>query len=374
MKIYSSFRRKERNSQKLWSWLGGKLAGVRRRGPVLLPRLSLKKLGFVLLCAGIVFGGLAVFNSSRFSFAYNPPLEDKLLVRGAALASFQSVPLTDPDEFEPDSMDRIDEVVEEVKPPASALTRRDLKFSKHKIRSGDSVWELSKKNGVRTGTLLWANSDIIRDPARLPLGKEIVIPNMDAIEVRVKRGETIWSLAKKFSVNAPEIAKFNNLATGAALKPGEKIYVPNPNFAIQAVVRAAREENPSGLIWPATYRIVNSEFGFRVHPVRKRRIFHEGIDIGGGRGSTVFAAGDGRVSFVGWMRGYGKIIVIRHQDGLTTRYAHLSSTRVTRGQRVEQGQLIGSIGATGLATGPNLHFEIRKNGLPQDPLTYLRKR
>lgn len=327
-------------------------------------------LGIVFMTMGIF---LAIFNSKRFSFASSPPLNETLLVQRSVLTTFGSVPLTDPDEYEPDSMDRIEEVVEEVKSAATALTRKELTYSRYRVRNGDSVWDLARKNGIRTSTLLWANSTGIADPKNLPVGKEIIVPNMDAIEVKLKSGETVWSLGRRFSVSPTDILKFNLVRDAKDLKPGAKVYIPNPNFSFQTIQRVA-VKLASGFLWPASYRVVNSEFGFRMHPIKKRRIFHEGIDIGGGQGSTVFAAADGRVSFVGWMRGYGKIIVIRHKDGVTTRYAHLSSTRVARGQWLEQGQIIGGIGATGLATGPNLHFEVRKNGLPQDPLPYLKLR
>lgn len=343
----------------------------RRRGAARTGGLNKIRLG--ILCFLIAVCSVAIFNATRFSFAYNPPLSSGLLMRPGTLTSFQNVPLTDPDEFEPDSMDRIEEVVEDLKPGATALTRRELRFTKYRTRPGDSVWDIARRNGIRSGTLLWANSTVIPDAGTLPAGKDILIPNMDAIEVRLKSRETLSSVAARFSVNASDIQKYNVIKDAKALKAGDKLYIPNPNFVMSALPKGL-SRRIAGFMWPASYRLVNSEFGFRMHPIHKRRIFHEGIDIGGGRGSTVYAASDGRISFVGWMRGYGKIIVIRHTDGVTTRYAHLSSTRVTRGQRVEQGQTIGSIGATGLATGPNLHFEVRKNGLPQNPLTYLRRR
>ena len=372
MKVYSRFRGadiQERFFQRLGFF--GRL-GVWRRHRREAVRAGFRKIKLALLCVLLAVAGVAMFNSRKFSFAYQPPLDTGLLVRPVVLSSFQSVPLTNPDEFEPDSMDRIEEGVEELK-PATALTRMELKFTKYRIRSGDSVWELARRHGIRSGTLLWANAGVISDAGKLPVGREIQIPNMDAIEVRLKSGESVWTVASRFSVNTAEILKFNRIQDARGLKSGDRLYVPNPNLAFQPVQKQLARSS-GGFAWPASYRLVNSEFGFRMHPIRKRRIFNEGIDIGGGRGSTVFASGDGRVSFVGWMRGYGKIVVIRHADGVTTRYAHLSSTRVSRGQRVEQGQMIGAIGATGLATGPNLHFEVRKNGLPQNPLAYLRRR
>ncbi len=333
-------------------------------------KLALGVVGVVV----IIFTLVAKLN--RLSFAYPPPLGEGLLMKPVALSRFQSVPMTDPYEFEPDSMDRIEDVVEELKPAVAALTRNELRQTRYKIRPGDSLWEIARKNGIRTGTLLWTNSSLLRDAKKLPVGREVLIPNMDVIEVRLKPGETIWALAKRFSVNLDDILKFNRVKEISKMKPGDRVYVPNPNYEMQDMQRMRRlqVQKVDGFLWPSSYRAVNSEFGFRMHPIHRRRIFHEGIDIGGGRGTTVFASADGSVSFVGWMRGYGKIIVVRHKGGLTSRYAHLSSTRVGRGQRVEQGQIIGAVGATGLATGPNLHFEIRRNGLPVDPIAYLRRK
>ncbi len=328
-----------------------------------------------MLCfiATIFSGGLAVFQIVRQSFAYQPPLDDTLLIRPTVLSSFQNVPVSDPDDFEPESMDKIEDVVEDMKPSVTALTKKELKYAKYRIRSGDNLWDLARKNGIRTGTLLYVNSGVIMDPDNLPVGKEIQIPNMDVVEVRLRGNETMSSVARQFAVSPAEVAKFNRLKGNSPVKSGDKLAIPNPKYAMQTAPKMKAPRPASGFIWPSSYRIVNSLFGFRMHPIRHRRIFHEGIDIGGGRGSTVFSTADGTVGFVGWMRGYGKIIVVRHKDGMTSRYAHLYNTRVAKGQRVEQGQVIGAIGATGLATGPNLHFEIRKFGLPQDPLQYLKR-
>lgn len=375
MKIYGNYRNRKSDDRKEWvQTVRSTLKLFRRHRQGFRPRVP-KKIVLVGLSIVVMAGGLALLQWVRQSFAYQPPLDDTLLIRPTVLASFQSVPLSDPDEFEPDSMDRIEDVVEEIKPAVTALTRREMRYAKHRIKAGESLWDIARRNGIRTATLLYTNSAVVSDPAKLPVGKEIRVPNMDAIEVRLRPGESLTSVAKRYAVNPSEVVKFNRITDAKLVKSGEKIIVPNPNLVIQHVSRAkaVRGTPSSDFIWPSSYRLVNSEFGFRMHPIRKRRIFHEGIDIGGGRGSTVFSAGDGSVGFVGWMRGYGKIVVIRHKDGITTRYAHLSSTKVARGQRVEQGQTIGTVGATGLATGPNLHFEVRKFGLPQDPLKYIKR-
>jgi murein DD-endopeptidase MepM/ murein hydrolase activator NlpD len=98
---------------------------------------------------------------------------------------------------------------------------------------------------------------------------------------------------------------------------------------------------------------------------------HEGIDLGAAYGSPIAAAGAGSVIYAGWLGGYGNLTVIDHGGGLATAYGHQSSIVVSCGQDVSQGQTIGYVGSTGHSTGPHLHFEVRVNGAPVDPLGYL---
>ena len=101
---------------------------------------------------------------------------------------------------------------------------------------------------------------------------------------------------------------------------------------------------------------------------------HAGIDLASGIGSPVRAAADGRVESAGWEGGYGRAVRITHSDGTVTIYGHMSALLVDSGERVEAGQLIGREGNTGQSTGPHLHFEVRVNGTPVNPLPWLRKR
>jgi murein DD-endopeptidase MepM/ murein hydrolase activator NlpD len=98
---------------------------------------------------------------------------------------------------------------------------------------------------------------------------------------------------------------------------------------------------------------------------------HEGVDIAVPAGTPVMAAGSGRVIFVGRMRGYGKIVIVQHEDNYVTVYAHDSTNYVREGELVSQGQLIGRVGRTGHTTGANLHFEVRYNNIARNPLFYL---
>ncbi|NET35987.1 MAG: peptidoglycan DD-metalloendopeptidase family protein [Cyanothece sp. SIO1E1] len=116
---------------------------------------------------------------------------------------------------------------------------------------------------------------------------------------------------------------------------------------------------------------VTSRFGSRVHPILGYKRFHSGVDFGASHGTTIRAADSGTVIFAGWYGGYGRAVIVNHGGGLTTLYAHASKLYVTEGQGVEQGQAIAAVGSTGLSTGPHLHFEVRKNGKPVNPLGYL---
>jgi murein DD-endopeptidase MepM/ murein hydrolase activator NlpD len=110
-----------------------------------------------------------------------------------------------------------------------------------------------------------------------------------------------------------------------------------------------------------------SGFGYRYHPILHRRRLHAGVDIGAHYGAAIHAAAAGTVILASYSGGYGNCVIIDHGGGVTTLYGHCSALLVNEGQAVHQGQLIARVGATGLATGPHLHFEVRHNGTPVRP-------
>jgi murein DD-endopeptidase MepM/ murein hydrolase activator NlpD len=122
--------------------------------------------------------------------------------------------------------------------------------------------------------------------------------------------------------------------------------------------------------WPV-HGPITSPFGMRTDPVSGRYQLHSGIDIGANYGVPITASADGNVIFAGWYGGYGNAVIIDHGSGYSTLYAHCSAMYVTANQPVRRGQAIGAVGSTGWATGPHLHFEIRRNGVPIDPLSRL---
>lgn len=123
-------------------------------------------------------------------------------------------------------------------------------------------------------------------------------------------------------------------------------------------------------VFPVNGRIT-SGFGYRRHPILGTSRLHAGVDFGAPQGTTIYAADAGRVIYSGWYGGYGRTVVVDHGGGITTLYAHASRLFVSVGQSVGQGQVIAAVGSTGLSTGPHLHFEVRQNGRPVNPMAYL---
>ncbi len=144
---------------------------------------------------------------------------------------------------------------------------------------------------------------------------------------------------------------------------------------IEAELRRKQNSNPVALgngrfIWPVRGPI-SSPFGWRLHPILKKKIFHSGIDIAVPFGASVRAADAGVVAVSGWQGGYGNFIAIDHGNGLATCYGHNSRLLVKEGDKVSQGQVIALAGSTGLATGPHVHFEVRRNGTTVNPMSFL---
>lgn len=124
--------------------------------------------------------------------------------------------------------------------------------------------------------------------------------------------------------------------------------------------------------WPAPgYTRITSQYGMRYHPILKQNKLHTGMDIGAPSGAKVVAADDGKVITATYNSAYGNMIIIDHGGGISTLYAHMSRFAVSQGAMVKKGQTIGYVGSTGWSTGPHLHFEVRKNGTPVNPKSYL---
>lgn len=197
----------------------------------------------------------------------------------------------------------------------------------------------------------------------------------------VKKGETFWRISKTYSVDIKMLATINKISDITKISEGDKLFIPGAEAVKEiAVYSQGDDDNPQSyltkgvvpsllrngdFVWPIKGRL-SSSFGHRGERM------HDGIDIAAPEGEIIKAAAEGKVIFSGLgPKGYGKIVIIKHKGNIVTVYAHNSKNIVSDGDFVDQGDEIANIGNTGRATGYHLHFEIRKNNIPQDPLSYL---
>ncbi|MCB9093730.1 MAG: M23 family metallopeptidase [Halobacteriovoraceae bacterium] len=170
-------------------------------------------------------------------------------------------------------------------------------------------------------------------------------------------------LATHFGTTVKEIKNVNE-----SIAPGKWIFIPTKRgiYYIDSNSSLMSFSGSGEYLWPLPYHnTITSYYGWR-----KRR-HHDGIDISAPQGTPIVASRDGLVIYSGKMRGYGKVIIVRHDDGYHTVYAHNSRNIADKGDRVDRGQVIAKVGSTGRATGNHLHFEVRKENSPTDPLKYL---
>ena len=160
-----------------------------------------------------------------------------------------------------------------------------------------------------------------------------------------------------------------NFATG----PGGELDPRFERLGLSLARMDALERGLDGIpqFEPASVKYISSGFGFRRDPFTGASAMHKGLDFRGPQGAPIFAAANGRVSFVGRKSGYGNVVEVRHGNGLMTRYAHMSKFAARVGQQVEAGDVIGAIGSTGRSTGPHLHFEVRINDRAVNPRPFL---
>lgn len=143
-----------------------------------------------------------------------------------------------------------------------------------------------------------------------------------------------------------------------------------PNSKPEYFTAQGRPLKKTFIRMPIPYARLSSKFGARKHPVLGTMRMHKGVDYAASTGTPIMAAGDSRVEFIGWQRGYGNTVILNHGRGYTTLYGHMSRTaKLRKGQSVAQGTVIGYVGSTGMSTGPHLHYEFRINGAHRNPLS-----
>lgn len=200
--------------------------------------------------------------------------------------------------------------------------------------------------------------------------KTAAVETANIVEHKVKAGESLSLIARKYNTNISAIIAANDLSS-TVVQTQQVLKVPADTTRDFKVVQGASKVTRVSMRMPVRGRL-SDKYGWRNHPVYRKRLFHAGIDIAAPKGAPVTAAMNGKVIYAGRRAGYGKLVILSHANGYSSRYAHCSSILVKKGQTVKAGQLISRVGATGVATGNHLHFEVRKNGKTQNPLSYLK--
>jgi murein DD-endopeptidase MepM/ murein hydrolase activator NlpD len=267
------------------------------------------------------------------------------------------------------------------------------RLTEYRVKSGDTLTGIARKFGISMMTIWWANQLTAKD--ELHIGQKLVIPPVDGLVVTVGPDDTLAGVASATGISATAISDYNGLVDGF-ISVGQVLIIPGARgdgiveatpppapapakTVARKTTSAARTTTKTVVKSPSSYS--GGTFAFPIPGHRITQYFHPGhpgIDIQGSTGDKVYAAGAGVVIHAGWYAlGGGNAVWISHGSGLYTTYSHLSKVLVHVGQRVSRRQLVGLVGATGWATGPHLHFEVWKGGVPGgtdhrvNPMRYL---
>jgi len=242
-------------------------------------------------------------------------------------------------------------------------------FCVRKVKMKENLWKIAAKRHYSVHSIIGCNPQL--KTYDISIGQELVLPSRGGVLHPVQANDTWDSIAKRYKVDAGDIRKANQNTFN--LEPGNMVFVPGgrPDMDLMNEEMRKKYELRALFVSPLGGRL-SSTFGMRWHPVTGQRTLHAGIDIAVHEGTWVGAAAPGIVTVASDCAGhYGKAVFIEHQNGYRTEYGHLSKILVRVGQKVKEHQLIAKSGATGRVTGPHLHFTIRKNGTPLDPLKFL---
>lgn len=286
---------------------------------------------------------------------------------------------------------------------ASAAKRRIPAQGIHVVTPKQTVYALSRLYGVPVRSLLILNK--LQPPYLLQTGQKVKIPVQRTH--RVSKGETVYAISRRYNVSIAELVRLNGIGKPPTIVTGQTLLLPDEQgTALAAAVRTSPEAEAagdaadpgseeqvasiapppkrvllppstnipqpkrlsrSGFLWPVKGKVI-SRFGGKGKGLR-----NDGINIAAPKGAAIRAAQNGVVAYRGnELRGFGNLILIKHDKGYMTAYAHASKVLVRRGERVKRGQVIARVGNTGSVARSQLHFEIRRGRQPIDPMRYLR--
>lgn len=284
------------------------------------------------------------------------------------------------------------------------------------IKPGDNLYSVSKKYSVSIETLIRKNR--LQPPYILSAGESLVLPT--ATFHTVKKGDTLYLISQNYNININNIIKSNNLKKPYIIKIGDRLKLPINFYDIQAPVQITSNEikkereievvKPVKLTKPVTLKIEPKNIDFNApipilksnyknkKPLKNKNnylsfeqplngkiisnfgakkggLYNDGINISAKSGTTIRASESGQVVYSGnELRGYGNLILLKHDKGYITAYAHNQQNLIKKGEYVNKGQAIAYVGQTGHVSSPQLHFSLRKGRKPYDPQKYFKKR
>ena len=238
-------------------------------------------------------------------------------------------------------------------------------FEEYMVAKGDTVSGIIQKFGLKNmGTLLSVNG--ISSAKKLKIGQKLVIPSIDGLIYTAVKGDSLSSIAGKFNLSINAILDANDLEN-QTVTIGQKLFIPGATMSSFELKKALGEL----FIYPVIGRLT-SPFGYRRDPFTGRKSFHTGIDIAAPKGTPIKLTLDGTVAYTGFSSVYGNYVIVTHSGGYQSMYGHMHTIKVRRGQVLNQGSIIGTVGNTGRSTGPHVHFSVYKDGKLINPLTVLK--
>jgi len=237
-------------------------------------------------------------------------------------------------------------------------------FLFYRVKRGDTITGIAQKLGLNPDTISSLNRSEGRGVHSISVGEEIRVPTQDGIFVTLD--SDFDALCRKKGVS-PEDVLAANAVTRDQLVPGQKLFFPGVQHTgyEYSLSLGVAVSNPLPSAWET------STYGYRADPFTGQRRKHNGVDLAAPYGSPVRSATEGVVRAAGWDDVLGNYVEVRGQMGYSYVYGHMSRILVDIGARVVRGSILGAVGATGYATGPHLHFEVRKFGVPQNPALFV---
>lgn len=226
----------------------------------------------------------------------------------------------------------------------------------YRIAPGENFWAVAKRFDLNIDTLVSFNE--VPKVHVIPANYGLQIPMIDGVLIKRNGNINLDEVSQRYRIDKRKILFFNPDFYSLS-----NVFLPGAYFNLEERMGKLGAE----FLKPLKNIYITSLYGLRIHPITKKRQFHYGVDIRGAYGELVYSAKGGRVIYAGFASGFGNMVVVAHNKGYVSKYAHLSKIAIKNGVRIAAQQVIGQVGNTGISTGPHLHFEVWKNGKPIDP-------